>query len=162
MTPLALLDKARRHGLRLEPKGDRLAVTPADRVTPELRAELLAHKTALLAWLTSPPCPGWQAVPPDNLPLVPVEPCPTAAAREAVIAFLARQCGDWRNPGPLCAWLVRRENTYYDGPGKSWRCESFALAAARDAACWQLNTTEAQLLDTLAAFDEAAAAEGRL
>ena len=29
--------------------------------------------------------------------------------------------------------------------------------AARDAACWQLNSTEAQLLDTLAAFDEVAA-----
>ena len=157
MTPLALLDKARRHGLLLAPKGDRLSVTPADKMPPELRAELLAHKAELLAWLTSPPCPGWQAVPPDNLPLVPVEPRPTAEAREAVIAYLARQCGDWRNPGPLCAWLVRRENAYYDGLGRQWNCVSYSYAAGRDAACWQLNSTEAQLLDTLAAFDEVAA-----
>ena len=103
MTPTALLEKTARLGIRLEPRGDRLAVIPADRVPPELRAELLAHKAALLAWLSAPPCPGWQAVPPDSLALVPVEPRPTAEAREAVIAFLARQCGDWRNPGPLCA-----------------------------------------------------------
>ena len=88
---------------------------------------------------------------------MPVEPFPTAEAREAVIAFLARQCGDWRKPGPLCAWLVRRENTYFDGPGRQWDCAAYSYAAARDAACWQLNSNEAQLLDTLAAFDEVAA-----
>ena len=157
MKPLDLLAKAHRHGLRLEPKGDRLSVTPADRVTPELRAELLAHKAVLLAWLSSPPCPGWKAIPPDNLPLVPVETRPTAEAREVVIAFLARQCGEWRNPGPLCAWLGRRENAYFDGPGRQWDCAAYSYAAARDAACWQLNSNEAQLLDTLAAFDEVAA-----
>ena len=161
MTPRALLEKAHRFGLHLAPKGDRLSVIPADKMPPELRAELLAHKAALLAWLSAPPCPGWQAVPPDDLPLVPVEPRPTAEARESVIAYLARQCGDWRNPGPLCAWLVRRENAYYDGPGRKWDCAAHSYAAARDCACWQLDSTEADLLDTLTAFDEVAATKGK-
>jgi hypothetical protein len=60
--------------------------------------------------------------------------------------------------GPLRAWLVRRECTYYDGPGRTWDCSTFAYAAARDAACWQLNRGEREVLALLAGFTEAAAA----
>ncbi len=157
MTPRALLEKAHRFGLHLAPKGDRLSVIPADKMPPELRAELLANKTALLAWMSAPPCPGWQAVPPDNLPLVPNEPRPSADTRAAVIDYVFRQLPPWNvKPAALARWINARENAYFDGPGKSWRCESFAYAAARDCACWQLNCTEADLLNTFAAFDGAA------
>ena len=51
MSPEALLDKARAAGLILKPDGDTLRVRPADRLTPDLRAVLMAHKSALLALL---------------------------------------------------------------------------------------------------------------
>ena len=156
MNPHAVFLEARKRGLQIVAAGDKLAIMPKGACPPDFAAVLLAHKPELLAWLTSPPCPGWQAVPPDDLPLVPVELRPTAEVREAVIAFLARQCGDWRNPGPLCMWLVCRENSYFDGPGLQWDCAAFSYAAGRDAACWQLNCPEAYLLDTLASFEAAA------
>jgi hypothetical protein len=138
MTPLETLEKARCAGLTLRPHGDRLAVKPADRLTPALRAALLAHKATLLTLLSAPPCPGWQAVPPDDLPLDPIEPHPTANDREDVIAYVFRQLPPWNHkPSALRLWIERRECAYYDGPGKHWRCESFAYAAARDCANWQ-------------------------
>jgi hypothetical protein len=53
----------------------------------------------------------------------------------------------------LTAWLVRRENAYYCGPGGKWNCGSISYAAARDAACWQLNRSEQDVWDFLATFD---------
>jgi hypothetical protein len=58
-------------------------------------------------------------------------------------------------PGPLAAWLVRRESAYYDGPGRTWDCAAFAYAAARDAACWQLNRNEREVIEFLEGFAEA-------
>ena len=51
MSPESLLDQARAAGLILRPDGDTIRVRPADRLTPELRAVLMAHKPALLALL---------------------------------------------------------------------------------------------------------------
>ena len=53
---------------------------------------------------------------------------------------------------------VRRESDYYDGPGRKWDCAAFACAAARDCSCWQLNRSEREVRELLAAFAEATAA----
>ena len=54
---------------------------------------------------------------------------------------------------------VRRESGYYGGPGRKWDCSAFAYAAARDAACWQLNRTEGEVRELLADFTDAATAK---
>jgi hypothetical protein len=153
MTPAELFNRAAALGLRLEARGDRLAVIPADRLPADFREVLAAHKAELLAWLT-PPCPGFGAVPPADLPLIPVAPRPTPARRERVLAYLLRQGAD--RPGPLAGWLERRACAYFDGNGRRWDCALHAYAAARDAACWQLARSEADVWQFLEAADEAA------
>lgn len=149
MTAEDLCFEARKRGLRLEPRGDKLAVIPADRLAPDFAAVLREHKPALLHWLNRPPCPGLGVIPLAPLPLDPVEPRPTPLDRQRVIDYLHRQ-------DDLAAWLVRRESAYYDGPGRAWDCAAFAYAAARDAACWQLNRGEREMLDLLEGFEEVA------
>jgi len=51
MKPSDLLNEAARRGLRLEPRGDRLAVIPARLCPPDFAAMLRAHKPELLSWL---------------------------------------------------------------------------------------------------------------
>lgn len=153
MTAHALYQEAARRGLRLEPRGDKLAVIPAERVPPDFADLLLEHKAELLNWLSHRRCPGWQAVPPDDLPLNPNRSCPTPQDRERMIAYLLRQGCD--RPGPLTAWLVRRECAYFNGPGRKWDCSLHAYSAARDAACWQLNRTEYDLWHLLEGMDGA-------
>jgi len=142
MTAPQLYQEASRRGLRLEPRGDKLAVIPGDRVPSDFADVLRQHKAELLQWLARP---GWRVVPPADLPLDPTIPRPTPENRERVIGYLLRQGCD--RPGPLTAWLVRRESAYYDGPGKKWDCALLAYAAARDAACWQLNRSESEVLN---------------
>lgn len=154
MTPHDVILEARKRGLRIAAAGDKLAIMPKGACPPDFADTLRQHKADLLTWLTSPPCPGWQAMPPDNLHLATICPRPTPYDRERVIAYLRRQTGD--RPGPLCAWLVQRETAYFDGPGARWPCCLLAYAAARDAACWQLNRPEREVWGTLAGFDEAA------
>lgn len=149
-TPQELCDRARKLGLRLEPKGDKLAVSPADRVPPDFAAVLRDNKPALLEWLSNPPCPGLQTVPPCDLPLDPVMPRPSPANRERVIRYLLLQTGN--RPGPLSAWLVRRETAYFDQPGRHWDCSFLAYAAARDAARWQFNRSESEVWELLTDF----------
>ena len=148
MTAQDLFHEAARRGLRLEPHGDKLAVMPKGACPPDFAALLREHKRELLDWLNRPPCPGWGEVPPAGLPLIPVEPRPTPDNRERIIGYLLRQGAD--RPGPLTAWLVRRESDYYDGPGKHWDCAAFSYAAARDAACWQLRRDERGVCELLA------------
>jgi hypothetical protein len=152
-TPHDLYIEAARHGLRLEPAGDKLAVIPKGKCPPAFRDTLLANKTALLDWLSRPPCPGYGAVPPADLPLVNLRPRPSIHSRELVIHFELRQTDN--RPGALAAWLARREAQYFDGCGTTWDCGTLAYAAARDAACWQLNRSEAEVWQLLAGFDEA-------
>ena len=156
MTAPALFHEARRRGLRLEPHGDKLAVIPANLCPPEFAETLKAHKVELLHWLNRPPRPGWGTLPPVDLPLVSVEPRPTPHDRLQMIDYLRQQGAD--RPCPLAAWLVHRESAYYDGPGRKWDCSAFAYAAARDAACWQLNRGEREVLDLLAGLTEASPA----
>ncbi|PYK96689.1 MAG: hypothetical protein DME19_18910, partial [Verrucomicrobia bacterium] len=126
MTIHELCREVARLGLRLEPDGDELFVIPGDRVPPDFANELRAHKTELLNWLSRPPCPGWGSVPPADLPLDAVMPRPAPADRERVIAYLLRQGCD--QPGPLTAWLVKRENAYYERMGRKWDCGLLAYA----------------------------------
>ena len=88
---------------------------------------------------------GRGAVPLADLPLVALKPNPTTTQRELVIAYQSRQCG---NP-PLREWLTRRKSTCYTSIGKTWDCGLLAYAAARDAACWQLDRTEAEVWNLL-------------
>jgi hypothetical protein len=153
-TPHDLYIEATRRGLRLEADGDFLAVKPKGKCPPDFAAELREHKTELMEWLSRKPCPGYGAVPPSDLPLVATRPQPPTYYRELVIHYEQRQSD---NPSrPLAAWLARREARYYDGPGQKWDCGDLAYAAARDAACWQLNRSEREVCQLLAGFEEAA------
>ncbi len=142
-TPVQLYHRAAALGLRLELRGDKLAVIPADRVPPEFANLLRQHKAELLAWLSAAPGSRWRAIPPADLPLNPCLPRPTPENRARVIGFIFRQ-GDG-NPCPLYEWIVKRECAYYDGPGRRWDCALHAYAAARDAACWQLSRSESDV-----------------
>lgn len=154
MKPLDLYHQAQSFGLRLEPRGvDKLAVIPADRCPPEFADLLRQHKPELLAWLTHPPCPGWQAVPPADLPLNPVEPRPARADARRVMDYLMRQIGD--TVGPLCEWCLRRELAYWNT--YRWLDHDCAYAAARDAACWQLKRDEAEVWERMQSFGDATA-----
>ncbi len=142
--PPDLFHRARALGLILEPRGDRLVVRPADKCPPDLAGLFRETKLALLAWLNAPPCPGWRAVPPADLALTAAPP-----HRATVFAhYLARQGGD--RPGPFRDWLAAREAAHVAAHG--WPDALARLAAARDAACWQLGrdeTAAAELLETL-------------
>ena len=65
MTAFELYHEAARRGLRLEPRGDKLAVIPGDRVPPQFADVLRQHKRELLDWLESraaglsPDCAPW-------------------------------------------------------------------------------------------------------
>jgi hypothetical protein len=62
---LELFHHAARLGLRLQPRGDKLAVSPADRCPPEFADMLRQHKRELLDWLEAkahnltPDCAPW-------------------------------------------------------------------------------------------------------
>ena len=65
MTLPELCHEAARRGLRLEPRGDKLAVIPGDRVPPDFADTLRQHKGALLDLLEAqsshltPDCAAW-------------------------------------------------------------------------------------------------------
>lgn len=65
MTALELCREAARRGLRLEPRGDKLAVAPVSRLDPDFVDLLREHKPQLLAWLEAratglpPDCAPW-------------------------------------------------------------------------------------------------------
>jgi hypothetical protein len=65
MTVQTLYFEASRRGLRLEPRGDKLAVIPAKRCPPDFAAVLRQHKGELLDWLEAravglpPDCAPW-------------------------------------------------------------------------------------------------------
>lgn len=51
MSPIALLSELHTRGVILEPRGDKLAFGPKDKVTPELRDRIVTHKGELLRLL---------------------------------------------------------------------------------------------------------------
>lgn len=139
-------------GLHLEAKGDSLSISPAAQVPPGLAHAIHLNKPAVLEWLKSPLCARWQAVPPYNLALARAKPHPKPEDLERVIHFLLRQTTGG-TPQPLTTWLVRRENDYYAGPGRKWDCALNCYAACRDAACWQLNRNERDVIDLIVSFE---------
>jgi hypothetical protein len=64
MTAQDLFHEASRRGLRLEPRGDKLAVIPGDRVPPDFADVLRQHKRELMDWLETRAC----HLPPDCAP----------------------------------------------------------------------------------------------
>lgn len=80
-----------------------------------------------------------------SLDLVALKPTPTPTQRELVIAYESRQCSNLE----LRDWLTRRKSAYYTTVGKAWDCGLLAYAAARDAACWQLDRTETEVWELL-------------
>ncbi len=64
MTAHDLYTEAARRGLRLEPRGDKLAVIPAYRVPSAFADVLRQHKRELLDWLEARTC----HLPPDCAP----------------------------------------------------------------------------------------------
>ena len=64
MTPADIIREAERRGLKLSPRGDRLAVNPSERLTPEFREVLLRHKAELMSYLEGKAA----GVPADCLP----------------------------------------------------------------------------------------------
>lgn len=153
MKPLDLFRQAQALGLRLEVE-QRLAVF-GESCPPDFAAVLIEHKAALVEWMTNPPCPGWQAVPPLDLPLDPAMPEPTAEQRARLADYLLRQGAG--QPGALADWLACRESAYAAGPGREWEAALIAYAAARDVVCWQLSRSEREVLDLLEGFEEVAA-----
>ena len=139
-----LLQRARGLGLQLEPRAPGgLAIRPASKLPPDLAADLRCHKAEVISLLSR--CRGWQSIPPRDLPLVALKPNPNMTQRELVIAYQSRQCGNRQ----LREWLTNRKATYYSTIAKTWDCGLLAYAAARDAACWQLDRTEAEVCDLL-------------
>ncbi len=65
MTAAQLCREANQRGLRLEPRGDKLAVFPARNCPPEFAEILRLHKRELLSWLENratglmPDCAPW-------------------------------------------------------------------------------------------------------
>ena len=65
MTAVEIYHEAARRGLRLEPRGDKLAVIPGDRVPLDFADVLRRHKGELLDWLEAcaaglaPDCAPW-------------------------------------------------------------------------------------------------------
>lgn len=51
MTPTALLSELQHQGVILQPRGDKLAFGPREKVTPELRDRIVKHKEDLLRLL---------------------------------------------------------------------------------------------------------------
>jgi hypothetical protein len=64
MTPRELYKEAGKRGLRLEPAGDKLAVTPKGQCPPDFAAVLREHKPELLSWLEA----RRRNLPPDCFP----------------------------------------------------------------------------------------------
>jgi hypothetical protein len=87
------------------------------------------------------PCDGSESIPPPDLPLVPLKPTPTPAQRKMVTAYLTRQCGN----AQLREWLTRRKSAYASTPMNTWDPTLVTYAAARDAACWQLDRPEPEV-----------------
>ena len=82
--------------------------------------------------------------PPVDMILTTVRP---AKVVQAVIDFVWRKCHCGVNP--LCAWVVRRESHYFDGPGRTWTMDQITYAACRDAACWMLGRGEQEMLKAI-------------
>ncbi len=120
--------------------GDGLRIEP--RNIPEwIKTALLCDRAALLAWLCQP-CPGFEGVPPDTMPLRDDEPTPDAEAVERV----ARFAGTWLKGTPgVETWLAHQAQRYFDA-GRGWSRHQCAYAAACDCLSFQTGLDELGML----------------
>jgi hypothetical protein len=153
MTPAELCRQTEQLGLTLKLIAGILVVIPRDRCPEEFAQTLREHKAELVAWLNRTPCPGWQAVPPPELPLNPDRPGPAREDARAIMDYLIRQIGSL--PSRLCEWCLKRELAYLET--FQWPDQICTYASARDAACWQLNRNEKEVWEFLEATNEVAA-----
>ena len=106
MTAAALLDQARSRGLRLEARGDKLAVIPARLCPADFAALLREHKGELIGLLT-PKAPPFELTdrhvirPGDRIPrgLLPV-----LASWKALRVHPAWQHAEWPPIAPTLRW----------------------------------------------------------
>lgn len=109
MTPEALLDRLADEGIRIRPS-DRpglVVVSPAERLTPELRAEIEAHRAALLALLEArrPPSKAWEDQVPPPIERPPSDPRPELEDSLAWAHLLAFAALDRADPTGLYGTL---------------------------------------------------------
>lgn len=153
MTVAELIQHVGNLGFQLEPRPNGiLAVIPASKLPAELADELRHHKTDIIRLLAEavamvPARKGWGAVPPEKLELVTFKPYPTPVNHDLITAYVSRQCVNGNRE--LRDWLTRRRAAYIGLTAGTWSASLITYAVARDAACWQLDRTEAEVWDLL-------------
>lgn len=101
MTPTALLSELQSRGVILQPRGEKLAFGPREKVTPELRDRIVKHKTDLLRLLQ--PDPTLAQAYQQYWSLPESEPMETFKAAYVEIVRLEAQAE------PLTAWRTLRD-----------------------------------------------------
>src|SRR5437867_11678 len=102
MTPHEVFLEARRRGLRLEPRGDKLAVMPKGACPPDFADVLRENRDALLAWLRGG-ADYWRERPKPDLAL-PEEFFRTYPTGRPAVDITADLKG-YRPGGSVTAWL---------------------------------------------------------
>jgi len=116
MTPPELCHEAARRGLRLEPRGDKLAVIPASRCPPEFADTLRQHKQEILSLLEgqaaglAPDCAPWLHV--AKQVLAGEFDGADGSTRQSLIIGLRSI------PHPLCVRALARLNPATSGDGQ--------------------------------------------
>ena len=98
---MAALDYLSEAGLAVELEGDRLRVTPADRITADLRQFVRAHRAELLAELSAANDAQTAAEPPQGLATPAPTPTPAPAA-EATNEPMRNAWTITRGGKPIC------------------------------------------------------------
>lgn len=103
MIAVDIIRNAAAAGITLAARGDQLAVTPATKLSPDLRALLIAHKTELLAYLrqpandSAPRCRAWRIRFTDGTGATAVNT--TGADHDAMLLIVREQFGPDRVAG---------------------------------------------------------------
>lgn len=121
---MAALDYLRRAGLAVELEGDRLRVTPADRITADLRQFVRDHRAELLAELSAAndaqPAPEPLQAPAGPAPI----PTPAPAAESAPEAASEPRRAAWpiTRGGKPIGYMVGQPITYAEALAEvRWR-----------------------------------------
>lgn len=134
-----ILHQVQSLGLTLEIRCGKLAVIPASQCPSPLKDAMRQHKKEIMRLLEQGKTTG--LTPPGNLALNRTRPDPRKPGARQIMEYIVRQIPE--TPDDLCAWCLKRELEYWNTEG--WDHEECALAAARDAACWQLRLCDDEL-----------------
>ncbi|MBI3302772.1 MAG: hypothetical protein HYZ72_11965 [Deltaproteobacteria bacterium] len=106
MDILALIADLRRQGFQLTPQGDKLAVSPASKLTPELTELLRAYKPEILRLLRSGLLPERK---PTVLHHQDPDPCPACGQRlwwiNSYYTRVCQTCHPASSPEVVLEWL---------------------------------------------------------